>query len=74
MEELAYRDILDFFKTHNIRLPIKNRDKIIERILEKTGGHYENTVKQLRILVEQAWDLTEDEGPEETTDTDDYDY
>ncbi|MBT7890154.1 MAG: hypothetical protein HN580_14125, partial [Deltaproteobacteria bacterium] len=74
MEKLAYRDIVDFFKTHNIHLPIKNREKIIDRILEKTKGHYEKTVKQLQILVEQSWDLGEEEDLKESRETDDYDY
>jgi len=38
MEKLAYRDILDFFKTHNIHLPVKNRDQIIARLLDKPKG------------------------------------
>jgi hypothetical protein len=74
MEKLAYRDIVDFFKTHNIRLPIKNREKIIERIMEKTKGHYEKTVKQLQVLVEQSWDMKEEEDLKETNKNDDYDY
>ncbi len=74
MERLARRDLLDFFKTHNIHLPIKNRDKIIARILEKTGGHYEKTVKQLQRLVEESWDLKEMEEKKEEGATDDYDY
>ncbi|MCP4110625.1 MAG: hypothetical protein GY749_34730 [Desulfobacteraceae bacterium] len=41
---------------------------IIERILEKTGGHYEKTVQQLQILVEQSWELGEaDEHEKEQT-------
>ncbi len=74
MERLARRDLIDFFKTHNIHLPIKNRDKIIARILEKTGGHHEKTVKQLQRLVEQSWDLTEVEEQDEDVAPDDYNY
>nr|VFJ44535.1 MAG: hypothetical protein BECKFM1743A_GA0114220_100183 [Candidatus Kentron sp. FM]VFJ54178.1 MAG: hypothetical protein BECKFM1743C_GA0114222_101353 [Candidatus Kentron sp. FM]VFK10182.1 MAG: hypothetical protein BECKFM1743B_GA0114221_101323 [Candidatus Kentron sp. FM] len=62
MERLAERDIADFFKTHNIHLPIRNRDAIIRRTLEKTGGHYEKTVGELRRLVNESWDLGEEEG------------
>lgn len=74
MERLARRDLLDFFKTHNIHLPIENRDRIIAGILEKTGGHYEKTVEQLQRLVEQSWDLGEEEQQDEDVEPDDYDY
>ncbi|MBT8420182.1 MAG: hypothetical protein KJO08_04890 [Gammaproteobacteria bacterium] len=74
MEQLAARDIADFFKTHNIHLPIRNRDRIIEKVLEKTGGHYEKTIDQLQALVEQSWDLHEEEEPAERVREDAYDY
>ena len=74
MERLAARDIVDFFKTHNIRLPIRDRDKIIAQILKKTGGHYEKTVRQLQILVEQSWDLTDEEESTERQVEDEYNY
>ena len=61
MEELAIRDIVDFFKTHNIRFSTKNRDKAVERILEETGGHYEQTVEALERLVMESWDWEEEE-------------
>ena len=61
MEELAIRDIVDFFKAHNIHLPSKNRDKAVERILEETGGHYEQTVEALERLVMESWDWEEEE-------------
>ncbi len=74
MEKIVRRDILDFFRTHNIHLPIKNRDMIIERILEKTGGHYEKTVRQLQILVEQSWELSETDEQEKEQTENIYDY
>ncbi len=74
MEQLARRDLMDFLKTHNIHLPVKHRDKIIDAILEKTGGNYDRTVCQLQKLVDQHWDdkapVEEEEGDSE----DDYDY
>ncbi|MCP4110227.1 MAG: hypothetical protein GY749_32680 [Desulfobacteraceae bacterium] len=73
MEKIARRDLLDFIRTHNIRLPIKRRDQVLESILEKTGGIYEKTVKELENLVEQAWDFSEeDEQAEESEE--EYDY
>ena len=61
-------------KWNNIRLPIKRRDEVLERILEKTGGVYEKTIEELKNLVEQAWDFSEedDQAPEESEE--DYDY
>ncbi len=73
MEKIARRDLLDFIRTHNIRLPIKRRDQVLERILEKTGGIYEKTVEELKNLVEQAWDFSEeDEQAKESEE--EYDY
>nr|VFJ89718.1 MAG: hypothetical protein BECKH772A_GA0070896_100175 [Candidatus Kentron sp. H]VFJ91256.1 MAG: hypothetical protein BECKH772B_GA0070898_100165 [Candidatus Kentron sp. H]VFJ97802.1 MAG: hypothetical protein BECKH772C_GA0070978_100165 [Candidatus Kentron sp. H] len=74
MEELAQRDIADFFKTHNIRLPMESRDRIIEKVLEETGGHYEKTVDQLRDLVAESWHLREDKASGEASVEEDYDY
>jgi hypothetical protein len=74
MEHLARRDLLDFIKTHNLRIPVKNRDKNIERILEKTQGHYEKTILELQRFVEQSWDMAEDEAETVKKVYDDYDY
>jgi hypothetical protein len=41
MEHLAKKDLLDFLKTHNIKLPQSRQDKVLEAILKETGGHYE---------------------------------
>ncbi|VFM96984.1 MAG: hypothetical protein BECKG1743D_GA0114223_101225 [Candidatus Kentron sp. G] len=74
MEELAQRDIADFFKTHNIHLPTRNRDGIIRRTLEKTGGHYEKTVEELQRLVNESWDLGEEKERDGGVEMDDEDY
>ena len=75
MEVVARRDLLDFLRTHKIRLPIDRRVGMMERILEKTGGHYESTVEALKNVVEEAWNLT-DEGAQTTEQSDEevYDY
>jgi len=75
MESVVRRDLLTFLRTHNIRLPIQRRDKVLEKILERTGGHYESTVEELRTLVEQAWDFTDEDSPsQEQSDEEEYDY
>ncbi len=74
MERVAKRDLLDFFRTHNIRLPIKRRDRVLDRILEKTRGHYERTIEELKRLVDTAWDLSEEEAEIVKQAEDEYDY
>ncbi len=74
MEKLARRDLSDFLLTHNIRLPMSRRDQTLTRILEKTGGHYEKTVAELKNLVDWAWDLTEEEAKAEEEGEEEYDY
>lgn len=73
MEKIARRDLLDFLRTHNIRLPIKRRDQVLEHILKKTGGHYNKTVEQLKKLVEYAWSISEKDS-QRTEKKADYDY
>jgi hypothetical protein len=60
MEHLAKKDLLDFLKTHNIRLPQSRQDKVLEDILKETRGQYEMTLQALKDLVSRAWDLSED--------------
>lgn len=74
METLAKRDLLAFLQTHRMKFQTKRRDKFLDRILEKTGGHYEKTVEELKNLVQLAFDeLGEDEGYENDAE-DDNDY
>ncbi len=74
MEKVARRDLLIFLRANDIRLPPNRRDQMIDRILEKTGGKYEKTVEELRNLVEQAWDTTENEVEIIRKSIQDYDY
>ncbi len=75
MEKIARRDLLNFLRTHNIRLPLKRRDQVLEKILERTGGRYESTIEELKNLVDRAWNLAAEEAPEmEQLAENDYDY
>ncbi len=74
MEKIARKDLLDFLRTHNIRLPIKRRDQALERILEKTGGHYQQTIEQLKNLVDQVWDFIDESVADDETPSDEFDY
>jgi hypothetical protein len=74
MERVAKRDLLAFLHTHNIRLPEHDRDRRLDHILEKTGGHYEQTVAELRRLAEQPYDFSakDDGGQDNAAEDDDY--
>ena len=74
MEKIDRRDLLDFLRTHNIRLVITHRDETIEHILEKTGGDYEKTVEELENLVHQAWDVAEAGGETAEPLDEEFDY
>jgi len=54
LEELGNverRDLVDFLRTQNFRLPVGIRDQTISQILAKTGGHYEPVLDQLREII-----------------------
>lgn len=74
LEKIARKDLLDFMQTHNIRLPHHRLEHILSRILEETGGHYEMTIGALKDLVARAWDLTEEEKPDDKPADTEFDY
>ncbi|MDJ0837581.1 MAG: hypothetical protein QNK37_13790 [Acidobacteriota bacterium] len=69
LDSLIRRDLEDFLRTHNIYVPRGATDKLLEKILEDTGGHYETTLSHLEKLILRGPDV----GPEETDDDDDDD-
>lgn len=74
LERLGKKDLFEFLQTHNIRLPRAHKDRILQEILEQTGGHYDQTVSALRHLVNRALDITEEEkmAPEQAEEEFDY--
>ena len=54
MEKVAKKDLLLFLRTHNIDLPIDQRDRVLNKILDKTGGRYEHTIEELRKIRNEA--------------------
>jgi len=62
MEKVAQKDLLRFLRTHNIRLPVERRDRVLKKILKKTGGQYEQTIEALKKLRREAWQVTEETG------------
>lgn len=73
MEQLAKKDLKEFLDTHRIELPRSRRERILDEILKETGGHYEMTLEALKLLVERAWDL-EDENKQKNRESDDEEY
>jgi hypothetical protein len=73
MERVGLKDLFEFLQTHNIRLPRSRRDRILEDILERTDGHYEQTVGELRQWVNRALDHPEEQVAADGDDGD-YDY
>ena len=73
MDRLVKRDLLDFLQTHNIRLPIDRRDRVLDKILEKTDGQYEMTLEELKDLEAHTYEI--DDGAIENRSADDgFDY
>jgi hypothetical protein len=72
MDRLAKHDLVDFLKTHNIRLPRQRKDRLLDTIMEETGGSYEATLEALKDIAQRAWDLHEDSEVEPNED--DYNY
>jgi hypothetical protein len=60
MENVAKRDLLLFLRTHNIDLPGKRREKVLQKILAKTKGRYEQTIEELKKLRREAWVVEDD--------------
>jgi len=74
MEKVAKKDLLLFLKTHNIQLPIERRDKVLTRILRKTGGRYEQTIGEIKELRKEAWRVLDDEAKNKQATKKKFDY
>ena len=57
MEEIARKDLNRFLHTHNINLPEDKRDEVLNNILRKTNGKYEQTIEELKKLRKEAWKI-----------------
>jgi hypothetical protein len=66
--------LVQFLKTHNIRLPLERREQALKRILKATKGHYEQTVAELRDLLDMAREVDEGRGEGESGGSADYGY
>jgi hypothetical protein len=57
MGHLSRKDISDFLKKHNIRLPPGRSAQIIDHIMGVSGGEYEKTLEALLELEQTRWDF-----------------
>jgi len=60
MENVAKKDLLRFLRTHNLDLPRDRRDAALQKILNKTGGRYEQTIEDLKALRRSVWQVEEE--------------
>ncbi|MDM8516713.1 CHAT domain-containing protein [Desulfobacterales bacterium HSG16] len=74
LDKLAKKDLLDFLKAHNIRIPQRFQDKVIDDLLEETKGEYEMTLEALKELVDKAWDFSDEDGDDLSEDDEDEDF
>jgi len=74
MERIGKKDLSEFLKTHNIYLPPTQKDRILQKILEQTQGHYEQTINSLKQFVNRAMDIYEEEVSSQNHGEPEYDY
>ena len=63
METLAKKDLRRFVNTHNIDIPEDRLDRVLDKILQRTGGRYELTIEELKQIRREAW--REDENDQD---------
>ncbi|ETR67533.1 MAG: hypothetical protein OMM_05086 [Candidatus Magnetoglobus multicellularis str. Araruama] len=68
MKKLDKQDLYDFLQTHNIKLPYDSKERVLDEIISKTDGHYEQTLYELENMVNRAWAM--DEGVDEIDEED----
>ncbi|ETR66364.1 MAG: hypothetical protein OMM_12884, partial [Candidatus Magnetoglobus multicellularis str. Araruama] len=59
MKKLDKQDLYDFLQTHNIKLPYDSKERVLDEIISKTDGHYEQTLYELENMVNRAWAMDE---------------
>jgi hypothetical protein len=74
MERIAEEDLIEFLKTHNVRLPRHHRERILQSILNETKGNYEQTINALKQFVNKAMDAPPEHDRRRRTDAPDYNY
>lgn len=74
MERVSRNDLRDFLRTHNVKLPVQHRDRVLDEILARTNGDYDLTLEALKDLVVRAWAQVEQRTEAGQSASEDYDY
>ena len=74
LERIAKSDLFDFLKAHKVELPSRQRDRILDDILDQTQGNYEQTIRSLRRYVDRALDQIEERAKQQGAAAPEYDY
>ena len=56
LENIKRHDLLDFLQRHKIFVPPKDKDRLLDYILDRTKGRYEATLLELETLVIRGYD------------------
>jgi hypothetical protein len=72
LDRLALSDLVRFVKTHRIHRAGRLDKACLQALLNKTEGNYEQTVEELRLLMDQVWYETAEEASPMDDDEDDY--
>jgi hypothetical protein len=51
LREVNRRDLVDFMRIQNYSLPVDIREQVIAGIMNKTGGHYQQVLEQLKEML-----------------------
>lgn len=74
MERLQKEDLIDFIETHNLPLPEKFRDRVLDEIMDECNGEYDKILERLKNIEELIWDCENDQTSTTGPATDDEDY
>ena len=64
LESIKRKDLIDFFKRHNVYIPRGRKDQYLDYIMDRTKGEYEATLIELEKLIIEGYEeiVDKDEG------------
>ena len=74
MDGVTKQDLIQFLQTHNVAIPLSQRDRVLDDILARTRGNYDVTLEALKDLAARAWDAASDNDGESQAEAYDDDY
>lgn len=74
MERLQKEDLIDFIETHNLPLPEKFRDRVLDEIMDECNGEYDKILERLKNIEELIWNRDGGQARAAGPATDDEDY